>query len=108
MRYTKTQVNGIINEILYIAYKTGLGLENSIHFTRDLELIKEQHLLIDRRKSAIPEYRSEILRDFMEFRMSYKDIMNKYHCSERTVKALLQECAEEDGRVMKEMEFRSR
>lgn len=106
MRYSKTHVNEIVNKVIELAEETQLGIENSLTFQRDLELLKEEHLLIDRRKSSIPTYRTEILRDFMEFKLSYKELMTKYHCSMRTVKSLLLECAEDDQRVYDEIEYR--
>ena len=100
MRYSKTHVNEIVDQIL-----------NECHIDIQLYggaivLIREEHRLIDRRKSSIPEYRNEILRDFMELKFSYKELMGKYHCSMRTVRSLLLECAEDDERVYNEIEQR--
>ncbi len=106
MRYSKTHVNEIVNAVITLAEETQLGIENNALFQRDLEMLKEEHLLIDRRKSSIPAYRTEILRDFMEFKLSYKELMSKYHCSMRTVKSLLLECAEDDERIYAEIEYR--
>jgi len=102
MRYSKTHVNEIVNQVIEVfANMVDLALTGD-----EIELIREEHRLIDRRKSSIPEYRTEILRDFMEFKLSYKELMKKYHCSMRTVRSLLLECAEDDERVYAEIEFR--
>lgn len=106
MRYTKTQVRGIVDEVVRAMEGAELGIENNTHFQRELELIKEAHLLIDRRLSPLAEYRTDVLRDFMETRLSYKDIMRKYHASLQTIKTLLAECAENDERVNEEIEAR--
>lgn len=100
MRYSKKHVNEIVDQIL-----RECEVELDTHY-ESIELIREEHLLIDRRKSSIPEYRSDILRDFMQLKLSYKDLMKKYHCSMRTVKSLLMECAETDERVWAEIEYR--
>ena len=110
MRYSKTHVNEIVFAVIK-AYQEAVLNQVEIDQTiawpnEEIDLIKEEHLLIDRRKSSIPEYRAEILRDFMELKFSYKELMDKYHCSMRTVKSLLLECAEDDVRVYNEMEFR--
>ena len=104
MRYSKTHVNEIVDQVME-------AVEDAVskgHFVDDaiIELIREEHRLIDRRKSSIPEYRSDILRDFMELKFSYKELMAKYHCSMRTVRSLLLECAEDDERVYNEIEAR--
>ena len=106
MRYGKHKVNEIINTILEAAYKTGLGLEHNIKFEKRVEMIREEHELVDRRVSSLPEYISDILKDFLELRLSYKDMMLKYHCSERNLKGLLLECAESDDRVWNEIDER--
>ncbi len=106
MRYGKNRVNIIIDAILKAAYKTGLGLENNVKFEKRVEMIREEYELIDRRISSLPEYTSNILKDFLELRLSYKDLMLKYHCSERNLKGLLLECAESDDRVWHEMDVR--
>ena len=103
MRYSKTHVNEIVDQILNVISDLSMEIPT---FEKEIELIKEEHLLIDRRKSSIPEYRAEILRDFMELKFSYKELMKKYHCSMRTVRSLLLECAEDDPRVYEEIEFR--
>ena len=108
MRYGKKQVNKIIERILSAAYKTELGLENSTQFEHELELIKEEHLLIDRRVSSLPEYTTQIVADFIEFKLSYKDIMLKYKCSQRNLRGLLAQCADSDDRVWQEIELRRR
>jgi len=104
MRYSKKHVNEIIDQIMKAVEEAA---QQEV-FVSDsaIELIREEHLLIDRRLSSIPEYRSDILRDFMSLKLSYKELMSKYHCSERTVKKLLMECAEDDERVYAEIEFR--
>ena len=106
MRYSKAQVNEIVNKILDAVKATDLGAENNADFQYRLEMIREEHLLVDRRKSSIPEYRNDILRDFMDVKRSYKDIMRKYKCSMRTLRSLLDECAEDDPRVAEEIELR--
>ncbi len=104
MRYSKTHVNEIIDQVMAIINECVNN--DQVIDTSAIELIREEHLLIDRRKSSIPTYRTEILRDFMEFKLSYKELMAKYHCSQRTVKSLLLECAEDDERVYNEIEYR--
>ncbi len=101
MKYSKKHVNEIIDQVIKVLEVHPLAGEE-----KEIELIREEHLLIDRRISSIPEYRSDILRDFMTLKLSYKELMRKYHCSERTVKKLLMECAEDDERVYAEIEFR--
>lgn len=108
MRYGKKQVNKIIDRILSAAYATELGLENSVKFEHELEMIKEEHLLIDRRVSSLPEYTTEIVQDFIDYKLSYKDIMLKYKCSQRNLRGLLAECADNDERVWQEIELRRR
>ena len=103
MRYGKKHVNEIINRILKAAEDTGLGVENNFKFGKELELIKEEFMLVDRRVSSLPEYTSNIVRDFVEFKLSYKDIMEKYHCSQRNLRGLLMDCADGDDRVWKEI-----
>ncbi len=104
MRYSKTHVNEIIAQIMKVVYDC-VEIDQVIN-PEAIEMIREEHRLIDRRKSSIPTYRTEILRDFMEFKLSYKELMAKYHCSQRTVKSLLLECAEDDERVYDEIEYR--
>ncbi len=106
MRYGKMHVMRIIDQVVAAAESAELGIENSAKFQTALELIKEEHLLIDRRTTSLPEYRTNILMDFMDIRMSYKDIMAKYHCSMDTLKKLLIECGENDDRILEEMESR--
>jgi len=100
MKYSKKHVNEIVDQVLDVVVNANAWPE------KELELIREEHLLIDRRKSSIPEYRSDILRDFMKLKLSYKELMKKYHCSMRTVRGLLIECAEDDERIAAEMEYR--
>jgi len=104
MRYSKTHVNEIIDKVVKATYQYKYITE----FLPQLELIKEEHLLIDRRLSSLPEYATDVVRDFMETGLSYKELMRKYHCSERTVKLLLNECAEGDERIQQELDLRSR
>jgi hypothetical protein len=106
MRYGKKKVNKILNEVLAAVYSTELGVEHNHKFLTMLELIKEEHLLVDRRVSSLPEYTTAIIIDFIEYKLSYKDIMKKYHCSQRSLIGLLVDCAEGDGRVRAEIEFR--
>jgi len=101
MRYSKTHVNEIIDQILNSIDDDSFSVPWD-----EIELIREEHRLVDRRKSSIPTYRTEIVRDFMEFKLSYKELMAKYHCSQRTMRSLLLECAEDDERVYAEMELR--
>ena len=100
MRYSKKHVNEIVDQVITIMKTERMDID------QQLDLIREEHMLVDRRKSSIPEYRTDILRDFMILKLSYKELMRKYHCSERTVKSLLMECAEDDERVYSEIEFR--
>ncbi|MBW2663727.1 MAG: hypothetical protein JRD93_17560 [Deltaproteobacteria bacterium] len=104
MRYSKTHVNEIVDQVVEV-FNEAINNQQVVD-EHALEMIKEEHRLIDRRKSSIPEYRTEILRDFMEMKFSYKELMKKYHCSMRTVRSLLLECAEDDDRVYAEIEFR--
>jgi len=104
MRYSKTHVNEIVDQVIEV-YGILPGIDQT-EAEHQIEMIREEHMLIDRRKSSIPEYRAEILRDFMKFKLSYKELMAKYHCSMRTVKSLLLECADEDERVYEEIEWR--
>ena len=106
MRYSKTHVNDILDQVYAAMRETELGVENNHVFIQELEMIREEHLLVDRRKSALPEYTSDVLHDFMELKLSYKELMAKYHCSMRTVQGLLLECAENDERVYNEIEMR--
>ena len=106
MRYSKKHVNKIIELILDKAFSHELGLEHSIKFDKEVSLIKEEHLLIDRRLSSLPEYATAIVKDFLERGLSYKSIMVKYHCSQRSLISLLDECAENDDRVRSEIEDR--
>ena len=103
MRYSKKHVNEIIDQVVK-AFEEVNGL--SYEEEKAVDLIKEEHLLIDRRISSLPEYKTEVVRDFMETSLSYKELMKKYHCSMRTVKALLLKCAENDERVYDEIELR--
>lgn len=100
MRYSKTHVNEIVDAIIVILKSDRMDCDHQIN------LIKEEHRLIDRRLSSTPEYRTEIVHDFLELKYSYKDLMKKYHCSMRTVRSLLLDCAEDDERVYNEIEFR--
>ena len=102
MRYSKKHVNEILDQVIE-AVKSKFDYPT---IDSQIEMIREEHLLVDRRKSSIPEYRTDILRDFMQLKLSYKDLMKKYHCSMRTVKSLLLECAETDERVYNEIEYR--
>lgn len=102
MRYSKTHVNEIIDQAVE-AYQRAKTMSA---FAKELELIREEHLLVDRRKSALPAYTADVLHDFMELKLSYKELMVKYHCSMRTVRGLLLECAENDERVYNEIEIR--
>ena len=108
MRYTKTQVNTVVDRVVKAMEATDLGIENSHVFQKQLEDIKEEYWLIDRRKTSLPEYTSEILFDFMELKLSYKELMAKYHCSFRSLKVVLDGCADGDDRVMDEIEARSK
>ena len=106
MRYSKTHVNEIVLQIRMAIYQHIPEAQSNADINKEIELISEEHLLIDRRKSSTPEYRTEIVHDFLVLKYSYKDLMKKYHCSMRTVKSLLMECAEDDVRVYNEIEFR--
>jgi hypothetical protein len=106
MRYSKKQVNKIIDRVISAAHAAELGLEHNVKFEKRVELIREEHLLIDRRVSALPEYTTSIVSDFLELKLSYKDLMEKYHCSGRNLRGLLMECGESDDRVWREIESR--
>ena len=106
MKYSKTHVNEILDQVFEAMKATELGIENNHKFIKEIDLIREEHLLIDRRKSALPEYASEIVFDFLNLHLSYKELMEKYHCSFRNLRAVLYELAESDERVYEEIELR--
>lgn len=106
MKYSKKHVNEILDQVFNSMKATGLGIENNHNFVKDLELIREEHLLVDRRKSALPEYASEIAHDFLNLHLSYKELMEKYHCSFRNLRSVLFELAEDDERIYNEIELR--
>jgi len=106
MKYSKKHVNEIVDEILNLTIQVLQKSIDTYEFDKEVALLREEHLLVDRRMSSAPEYSSAIIRDFMEFKLSYKDIMKKYHCSMRTLKSLLLECAENDERLYMEIESR--
>jgi len=100
VRYSKTHVNEIINQILN---ECDVEIDT---YDKIVLLIREEHLLVDRRKSSIPEYQTDIIHDFMILKFSYKELMKRYHCSLRTVRTLLMECGEDDPRIWAEIEYR--
>ena len=106
MRYSKTHVNEIIDQVLNKANESFIAGFNPVAFDNDIRLIREEHLLVDRRVSSLPEYTADILSDFMKLSLSYKELMAKYHCSFRTLRAVLLEAAEQDQRVYDEIELR--
>ncbi len=103
MKYSKKKVNIIIDQIINC-----IGIEHIIGIENELDFIREEHLLIDRRVSSINEYVGEIIVDFLELKYSYKELMKKYHCSMRTIRSLLIGAAHNDERVKAEIQFRSR
>jgi len=105
MRYSKTHVNEIL-ALVAGAINDANPHDEFLMPSYEIEIIKEEHLLIDRRISSLPEYTTEVLKDFMSNKYSYKELMKKYHCSMRTVKSLLLSCAENDERVYHEIEIR--
>ena len=105
MRYGKRQVNEILDKVLDAA-KTAIAEQNQYYLEKQVELIREEHLLVDRRKSALSEYTADILFDFLTLKMSYKELMEKYHCSFRNLRNVLDECAENDVAVADEMQLR--
>lgn len=107
MRYSKKHVNEIVAEVLNQVSHL-LESNNPGEFDQQIELIREEHLLIDRRVTSLPEYATDVVRDFLELGLSYKELMAKYHCSMRTLKKLLYECSESDQRVYNEIEMRRR
>ena len=105
MKYGKKKVNRIIEQILEIVYHDASISDNAFE---KIEFVREEHLLVDRRTSNTRYYLSEIINDFAGHKMSYKDLMKKYHCSERTMKGLLQGIVDANPAVKDEMEFRTR
>jgi hypothetical protein len=103
VRYSKKHVNEIIDQIVYNLLSDEI---DTYKIQEAVTLVKEEHKLIDRRTSALPEYASEVVHDFMKRQMAYKELMKKYHCSFRTLNTLLLECAESDPRIYEEMELR--
>ncbi len=109
MRYGKREVNMIIDQMVVAARMAGKEVvEFDTKFEHTVDMIREQHKLIDRRISSLPEYTTEIIIDFLEKELSYKELMRKYHCSERTLKTLLHGAALVDDRVKAEVELRTR
>jgi len=106
MRFGKKQVNNIIDQVVEAVNKRYAESEHDYELETSIKLIREEHLLIDRRVSSLPEYTTSIVKDFLELKLSYKDIMLKYHCSQRSLRGLLAECADSDDRVWKEIESR--
>lgn len=100
MRYSKQIVNEIISRVR--AY-----LKNDPeHAEKNIQLLREEYQLVDRRKSALPAFASNVVHDLLVNCMPYKGLMQKYHCSHRTLMKLLNDCAESDDRVAIEMENR--
>lgn len=108
MKFTKKQVNEILEKVMDAMKAADLGIENNHKFLHEVKMIREEHLLIDRRKSSLPEYASEIAFDFLNLHFSYKELMAKYHCSFRNLKMLLDELAESDERIAEEIELRKK
>ena len=104
MRFGKKTVNKIIDRVVAAA-NCSVNFD-SCAFEKEVETIREEYLLVDRRISSLPEYTSNIVADFLDFKLSYKDIMEKYHCSQRSLRSLLWDCADADDRVAKEIELR--
>ena len=109
MRYGKKKVNRIVDQILVAARMAGKDVVGfDVEFEHKVEMIREQYRLVDRRLSSTPEYATEIIIDFLEHALSYKDLMRKYHCSERTVKSLLLDAASSDHRIRDEIAYRAK
>ena len=106
MRYGKNKVTMITDEVVATAIRHCPDLADSVEFEREIMLLKEEYELVDRRISALPEYATAVVEDFLEFKLSYKDMMLKYHCSARNLISLLDDCAESDDRVKVEIEAR--
>jgi hypothetical protein len=105
MKYSKKHVNEILDQVITAANEA-IELEDPFKLDKEVELIREEHLLVDQRKSALPEYASEIIFDFIKLQFSYKELMEKYHCSFRNLRSLLFELAEDDERIYDEIELR--
>ena len=105
MRYSKKHVNEIVDAVVEAFSEIPMDRYNA---ERQVELIREEHLLVDRRTTSLPEYASEVVHDFVELKLAYKELMSKYKCSMRTLKKLLHECSESDPRVYEEIEYRRR
>jgi len=109
MRYGKREVNMIVDQLVIAARMSGKDVVKfDVKFEHQVEMIREQHKLIDRRISSLFEYTTGIIIDFLDKELSYKDLMRKYHCSERTLKTLLCGAALVDDRVRDEIELRTR
>jgi len=109
MRYGKREVNMIVDQLTVAARMSGKDVvEFDVKFEHQVEMIREQHKLIDRRSSSLPEYTTEIMIDFLDKELTYKELMHKYHCSERTLKTLLHGAALVDDRVKDEIWLRTR
>jgi len=109
MRYGKCKINKIIDQIVIAARMSGKDVvEFDVKFEHQVEMIREQYKLIDHRSSALPEYTTEIIIDFIDKQLTYKELMSKYHCSERTMKTLLHGAALVDDRVKDEVWLRTR
>lgn len=106
MRYAKQTVNKIVNRVIDAFKSADLGIENNHHVMEKIELIREEFQLVDRRTSSLEEYTTEIVYDFMKNQFSYKELMKKYHCSFYLLMKVLEDCAESDPRVAKEIDFR--
>jgi len=107
MRYSKTHVNEILDQVINAVHDRYAETEmQDLALADAIGLIREEHLLVDRRKSSIPEYTNEIVFDFVTLKLSYKELMAKYHCSMRTVRSLLIAEAEHNDHVEAELEYR--
>ena len=105
MRYSKTQVNEIVDQVMGAAHDN-FDTDLDDGFAAAVDLIREEHLLVDRRLSSIPEYLNDIVFDFVTLKLSYKELMAKYHCSMRTVRSLLMEESESNEQVAAELKYR--
>jgi len=107
MIYSKRKVNEIIDHIITSINEDVARVNYSVDDDA-VNLIREEHGLIDNRTTAIVTYASDIRWDFVTLRLTYKELMEKYHCADRTVRTLLVGMAEDDSELAIEIESRRR
>ena len=108
MRYSKTQVNEIIDKLRDRAQASFDRYWSDVDFEYQIDLIKEEYGLIDKRTRDFDFQLSEIIEDFVSMRLTYKEIAKKYHTSEKNIRRMLNESADDDERIYYEMEYRSK